>query len=152
MTWFIGRTIGASEGESVYGWDYSDEDTFWPNTNTLTILDYPENITLSSTGLFANLWFEYVGVYRKIPGWTRNGRPIWKRIDDGEGLDKDPKYFNYDENYYWSVLAGSTIAPFKNSMVQVQNKSFDYILTSAKQGSLHFIGSKWNFYKDLTPS
>ena len=149
MTWFIGRTIGASEGESVYGWDYSDDDTFWPNTNSLTILNYPENITLTSTGLFANLWFEYVGVYRKIPGWTRNGRPIWKRIDDGEGLDKDPKYFNYDENYYWSVLAGSTIAPFKNSMVQVQNKNFNYILTSAKQGSLHFIGSKWNFYKDL---
>ena len=151
-TWLIGATIEATERESltVYGWDYSDENTFWPNTNTLTLLHYPENITLSSTGEFSNLWFEYIGVYKKINGQIRNGRPMWKRVDDGEGLDKDPKYFNYDENYFWSFVPESLLPKFENGLVQFQNNSFNYVLTSYKQGSLHFLGSKWKFYKDNT--
>ena len=149
-TWLTGGTLGASEKESltVYGWDYSDENTFWPDTNTLTLLDYPENVTLSSTGEFANLWFEYLGVYKKLQDQTRNGRPMWKRVDDGEGLDKDAKYFNYDENYFWSFVPKSLLPKVENGLLQYPNTSFNYILTSAEQGSLHFLGSKWKFYKE----
>ena len=97
MQWFVGNSVGSEDNDSiaVYGWDYSDEELTWPNTDQLFMIHYPENVTLSSTGAARELWPNYMGIHRRLPNLIRNGRPVWRsQHSGGEARGLSCRLFN----------------------------------------------------------
>ena len=142
VVWIIAETIGSEDKESVpvYGWDYTDEKFIWPNTNSLFIVDYPETLTLNSTGNFSNIYYEFPGVYRKVPGMIRNGRPVWEKKETGV----KEKVLFYNENNLWSFWDVSS----KN--IFIVDKDGDIIqkpavLASSEKGVIPILDIKWKY-------
>jgi len=51
--------------------------TGWYYDNTLRVTEYPDTLTVSSSGGALDNHFSSMGVY-KITNWTRYGRPVWQ--------------------------------------------------------------------------
>ena len=141
LTWKVGKNIGASDGESVYGWNYSDETRAWPILDTLIIANYPENITLTSRGRFAELQPSYIGVYRRVPTSMRNGRPIWQHTAK-EYLEKDLKLqLSYDDNGHWTFLSSKYLEAY-----HIKNFTTRNVITSAKHGLTDLLNIEWQYH------
>ena len=93
--WLVGPDVNTNEGGLVSvekglvlfpkrGWNYTVNNT-WKSDDTLKITEgepeYPVQLIVSSSGEASKLYPDAMGVYRKIKGDIKHGRPVWKHIE-----------------------------------------------------------------------
>lgn len=108
----IGPDINKNEGGLVSqrglvtlpqtGWNYTINNTWTNDDDTLKLTegepDYPVQIKVASSGEAAQLYPDAMGEYRKIKGDIRNGRPVWKHIDNNIFL-----YYAGGTHNHWNI-------------------------------------------------
>ena len=149
LQWNVGGSVGSEDNDSiaVYGWDYSDEELIWPNTDKLFMIHYPENVTLSSTGAARELWPNYMGIHRRVPNLTRNGRPVWRSIKNSK--DEIETVLIYNDNHYWTFLPEPAFDRKKeHPLKELFSTSFKEKIISAEKGLFSILNQKWQYRDD----
>ena len=76
--WFVGESLGGGNSINIYGWEYSDNVTIWPNNSTLFIVEYPLAVNISSEGGALKLYPNLMGIYKMVSDLIFSGRPVWQ--------------------------------------------------------------------------
>ena len=134
--WFIGERLGNTNSTKVYGWEYSDESSIWPNNNTFHIMEYPERLNISSTGAVKELFADKMGIYNIMPDVINSGRPVWKHSSN-----------NMAYLYYvgqWEI--GSTIADYSTKIFRYYDPRYEIKIPESGWVYIH----KFNWYNDTS--
>jgi len=82
----------------VVGWDYSDEDHIWPDINTLSIIEFPDHITIgaSARSLALEKYPHLMGDYKLDDTKAAHLTPVYKKTDGDY-------YIFYSRDGIWTV-------------------------------------------------
>jgi len=104
--WIIADSLESQSNSSinVYGWDYSDSNTYWPKDATLFMHEYPQLLSVIPKNDSVNISKEeekYLGLYEKDPIFTSQGYPVWTHSYSRSAIGNF-RYPDYKPN--WSIL------------------------------------------------
>jgi len=103
--WRITDDIG--QETALYGWDFYSRDHTWPNTDTLYIIDFPDSITITSTGPAAETHPSLMGRYQLETDKSAQLRPVYKKTDRDY-------YIYYNSKLYIIMISGQDIYYYRS--------------------------------------
>ena len=129
--WFVGDRLGGRNSIHVYGWDYSDNETFWPNNSTLYIVKYPEALNVSSEGGALTMYPNMMGIYKLVSDLIYSGRPVWQHTTSSV-------YFYFLQGWVISQTLGDIFTTYMGTgrfewedLLTIPDSGWQYINASA---------------------